>query len=235
MKRDVWNPTKYKDTSYWAYQLDTPEHITHILLYHQREGKQKFPYLFVFNEEVGIDHWWGGRQRFGHDHKFEFLVCYFDPNGSGDLIDGDCIDWIPHYLLHYTSSKIDRLSLDDNTRRIISELPDKDALKLISAVNDDSRPLDDVEIIQRTGAMYESLFELYQDPLLFAEEREAILDEYRRRAEQTKCMLSIARGEGEETPHEPTFDAKDTHDRMEFLLRILKRAAEYDIHAQLTE
>jgi hypothetical protein len=233
MDKQIWTPTDHKNTRYWTYQFDNSEHSTKIWVYHQRKDEQKFPYLFFFYENVGIDHWWHQRLRFGHDHKFEFGLFYFDPQGSGDFLAGEIITWVPHYLAYCVSSKIGVLNLEDNVKKTISEIPDDEALKLISTINSRCITLPDEKILERVGVPYSALFGRYQDPLVVDEEREAILKEYAKRAEQNKWMISMVRKEGEEEkPYKPTFNIDETFHKKEFLLRMLKRVAKYDLERE---
>jgi hypothetical protein len=95
------------NTRYWSFVVqDADEYDTKIIVLHYRQNDKKFPYMLFFHEHVGVDHWFGGRRRFGQDHGFKSGTYYFDSDGSGEFIAGEHMDWIPHYMFSGNPNRI---------------------------------------------------------------------------------------------------------------------------------
>jgi len=231
MKEYNWNPIEYHNTKYWSMQLPTPEHMTKIAVAQERIDDKSFPYLLIFNELINADHWWGGKQRFGHGHQIKFEMFYFDPEGNGDFVTGEELRWMPHYLAALIPSKKESLSLDDQLRESFSRHPRKD---LFSSVLEpkQNHSLSEADVIKKIGAPFEVLFEYYQDPNILAEERESILSEKRANHERFGGIFSLGNQDKQE-PYEPKFDLQSSlaFDKQQYLLRILKKASGFDIYA----
>ena len=222
MAKGIWTPKDTEREKYWAFQLaDTPEYITKVLMIHERKD-QKSPYMILFSEEIGVDHWWGGRRRFGHDHRVEFNMLYFEPSGDGNFLAGERIDWVPHYGT-IGNVRINRVSLE-KIWPIFTELPDS-TLDLIVKANELRPALSDEEVIRRFGVPCESLLSCYQDPKTFAQIQSSII---KAREKSHPMLNSFLKERGYDTP---LFDIKNECDRKDFILEVLKIGADFDIES----
>jgi hypothetical protein len=215
MEKGKWNSVHYYDTTYWFNDLTKDDGNTRILIAQERQGKDKFPYLFLFSENINTDHWWGGRERFGHGHQVKLENFYFDISGKGDYLAGDEIRWMPHYGCSDHFRK-EVLALDEEIINPLKELPIKEPFSSVFS-NSFQRSLEDQKILETAGVSPALLFEYYQDPSFLVEEKEKILREYKQNA------LS--------KDYEPYFDLTKTHsfDRVNYSLNLLKRVSGFDI------
>jgi len=236
-----WKQTKTSNTTYWTTQLPDKDYHTRFLLVHQRQAESEqesannlsYPFIFAYDEHRGVDHWFGGRAKFGHDHKFEFGLWYFNPNNSGDFIAGETITWIPHYVLFCIEKRQNTLDLDPDLRKALTQLPDQKTLdKLLDSFSDQPvLGVDDYKIQRVAGAKYQQLFSHYQEPSIVDGITTAISTEYRKRAEQNKHLITMSEKPGEtKKTCEPDVNLTHTFDKKEFLLELLERTTGYNIH-----
>jgi hypothetical protein len=122
------------------------------------------------------------------------------------------------------------MSFDDDTKDAVRKIPDKDTLKLIAGFEKECKSYGDDYILDRFGVPFKHIFGYYQEPAIIEEVRGTVLSERIKRGEENKWLFSMfSKWSGEEKPYEPSFDINDTCDKREFILKMLKNVAQYDI------
>jgi hypothetical protein len=194
-----WKHLEKYGSNIWTYVF--PDEVPgqgnmKVLGLHYCKGKS--PFMFVFDEVIGVDHWWGGRQRGGHDHKRGFKILYFDDNKG--FLAGENIDSVPHYGI-IKGSQIQDLDLEDEIKSAMEHHP----RKVVSSCLYRDYP---VKINAQQDA--KDLFEASNNPTLIQPVKEEVL-------ERLRGISVHVKGD-----YEPTFSLRDPQNKQEVLFKLME-------------
>lgn len=224
LKAGEWTHSNCHSTAYSATLLPHNEYTTRIAVAQERKDGCPFPYLIIFNETVNCDHWWGGRERFGHGHQVLFELAYFDPRGSGEFLTAHELRWLPHYGA-ITPHEKEGFRLDDRLREMLTRLGPELFASLIRSGHEICLPHAQVE--EQTGVPYEALFAQYQEPALLAEQTEAFIAKRKAREDEINRLFQGR----EDKPYQAKFSLTgSTCDQKDYLLEIIRMASGFDIY-----
>ncbi len=186
-----WKHLQKNESNIWTYQFSDvicgEGNMKVLGLHYIDEGK--FPFMFIFQEYIGVDRLFGGRERYNHDHKRSFTVYYFDPKGKGRFVLGEHMSEKPHYFAGGIFQKLKSFDLESEVKAAMRCHPDKIASSwAYGSYTLGSRGMTDYEMCE-AGLNGDRLFETYNNTKLVQDIESKVTEERKARHERVPYLV----------------------------------------------